>query len=119
METEINKSVRILFVAPYESLGSLFQKLIAKYSQFSTDVVIGDLEEGVKRTKECLERESYDLIVSRGGTSELLKTITQIPVIQVPITTSDVLMALKLNRTVYRKICRCGFPQYNKICFRD
>ena len=52
MKSGVNKSIRILFVAPYENLGNLFQRLIEKYPQFSTDVVIGNLEEGVKKMKE-------------------------------------------------------------------
>lgn len=102
--------IRILGVAPYEGMRSLMMKIAASsYPQIDLDVVVGDLQKGVEMAQNNFHAD-YDLIISRGGTAQLLRDKVSLPVIDVPISEYDILRALHLAENFSSKHAIVGFP---------
>ena len=104
------KSTRfhILAIAPYDALKVSLQEEAAQYPNLRLDAYTGDLAEGVEI---ALQKESlyYDAVISRGGTADLLRASSSLPVISVPITVYDVLRTIKMAENSSEKFAIVGF----------
>ena len=69
----------------------------------------GDLEEGVKIAQR-LSKENYDVVISRGGTAELLKKETTLPVVEITFSVYDILRAIKMAENYNSLYAIVGFP---------
>ena len=65
---------RILAIAPYESMRNLIVNLCADRPEIQLTALVGDLEEGAKLV-QTIPSEDYDIIISRGGTAEIIRTV--------------------------------------------
>ena len=74
--------LRILAIAPNEGLALSIREVSQHRSHIHTVVKIGDLSEALEIVQSIPE-ESYDLILSRGGTAKLLAQSCQKPVIEI------------------------------------
>ena len=81
MKTE---RVRILGIVPYEGMKYALQKQAEPYETIDLTVYVGDLHQGAAIVQKSLP-EDYDVIISRGGTAELIRTVTQLPVIEIEL----------------------------------
>ena len=72
--------IRILAIAPYESMKVSLVHAAEHFPGISMDVYTGDLEEGVSIVKSR-DTTRYDVILSRGGTAGLIREVTDLPVI--------------------------------------
>lgn len=86
---------RILAIAPYESMRNLIVNLCADRPEIQLTALVGDLEEGAKLV-QTIPSEDYDIIISRGGTAEIIRTVTSIPVIDISLSSYDVLSTIRL-----------------------
>lgn len=79
----------IVFIAPNRELYRQ-TKALASLDCYkdSIDVVLGDLEEGLKKAIKCVEGGTK-LVISRGGTFFLLERKLSIPVVELPVTIAD------------------------------
>lgn len=103
------KKIRILGVAPYAGMRSLMMKVAASsYPQIDLDVVVGDLQKGVEMAQNNFHAD-YDVIISRGGTAQLLREKVSLPVIDVPISEYDILRALRLAENFSSRHAIVGF----------
>ena len=93
---EIYKPIKVLAIAPYQGLLLLLEKESQKNPQIILDTAIGDLEEGVNIVS-AYSSNSYDIIISRGGTAELLKNVVDIPVVEVPLSFYDIFKAIQMS----------------------
>ena len=100
--------VRILAVAPYEGLAAILEREARSYHNVSMTVVVGNLEEGLAAAIEQLV-EPYDLILSRGGTADLLRENLDIPVVDIKTSAYDVLQAVQLSEDIQGKRAVVGF----------
>ena len=89
---------RILAIAPYESMRNLIVNLCADRPEIQLTALVGDLEEGAKLV-QTIPSEDYDIIISRGGTAEIIRTVTSIPVIDISMSRYDVLSVYVRLRT--------------------
>ena len=82
----------IAFIAPYADLASLAREICAEQH---ADVVVceGLLEEGVACARQAAAA-GCQVIVSRGGTANLIQKTTAIPVVEVRVTGYDILRTL-------------------------
>ena len=82
----------IAFIAPYANLASLAREICAGQH---ADVIVceGLLEEGVACARQAAAA-GCQVIVSRGGTANLIQTTTAIPVVEVRVTGYDILRTL-------------------------
>lgn len=87
--------IKALGIAPYDSMKYNMERLVEKYEQIDLDVYIGDLKRGVEIV-QTITQDQYDVIISRGGTAELIKKISEIPVVEVDLSVYDILRAIKM-----------------------
>lgn len=104
----MNEQVEILAVAPYEGLATILERESLNYPDISMTVITGNLEEGVAAAIDRLV-EPFDLILSRGGTADLLRQSLDIPVVDIKTSALDVLQALQFSEDINGKRAVVGF----------
>lgn len=105
--------IRILGIAPYEGMKNLMQKLADSYPQVELTLFVRDLEQGVEAARSNFHG-NYDVIISRGGTAKMLQSQLAIPVIEVEVSTYDILRTLKLADVWTGKTAMVSFPNISK-----
>ncbi len=103
------KAIKVLGIAPYEGMKTIMQKLANERTDIDLDVYVGDLNKGVEIARRNCHMD-YDVIISRGGTAELIGQSAQIPVIEVTLSVYDILRALKLAENYADRYAIVGFP---------
>lgn len=106
--------IHILGVAPYEGLKKVMEEIVTTFENINIDVVVGDLEKGVKNANEQLKVRHYDAIISRGGTAQLLKTFFYIPVIDIGVSQYDILQTIQLANEYNGKKAIVGFQSITR-----
>ena len=101
--------VHILGIAPYESMKTGMARMAEDYPNIRLDVFTGDLQEGVEIVKRNLHN-AYDCIISRGGTAEFIRQVTDIPVVEIRLSVYDVLRTIKLAENYSKRYAIVGFP---------
>lgn len=100
---------RVLGIAPYEGMKTIMEKIASGMPEIELDVFIGDLQRGAEIARTCSGKD-YDVIISRGGTAELIEKETSIPVVEVGLSVYDILRAIKLAENYYDRYAIVGFP---------
>lgn len=95
-------------IAPYEGLKELIIEL-GSNQDFEIHVEVGDLEKGVELASRAAD-QGFDIIISRGGTAELIQKKVSIPVIEIEVSGYDMLRVLTLVRDYPGKAAIVGFP---------
>lgn len=103
------QTIKILGIAPYEGMKTIMQKLAKDRTDIDLDVYVGDLNKGVEIARRNFH-SNYDVIISRGGTAELIGQSTHIPVIEVSLSVYDILRAIKLAQNYADRYAIVGFP---------
>ena len=106
-------NIKVLAIAPYQGLLLLLEKEVSKYPQIKMDIVIGNLEEGVEKALSTSYKD-YDVIISRGGTAELLRETVDIPVIEVPLSFYDILRAIQMSANLGTNRAVVGFESITR-----
>lgn len=109
----MGKTIRILGIAPYESLRAAMVRIAKTRNDISVDIYLGNMKEGVDIAK-FHQNENYDVIISRGATARLIKEEVYIPVISVDFSTYDILRAIKLAENYPYRYAVLGFPGITK-----
>lgn len=112
--------MRILAVAPYPGLKKLLLEWADKDPEIDLEVETGDLEAGVKQAARA-EENGFDLVISRGGTAQLIQEAISLPVIEIPITGYDMLRVLTLVKDYQGDAAIVGFPAITRgaVTVRD
>lgn len=105
----VDTKTRILGIAPYEGMKSVMERAAQAYPNVQMDVYIGDLEDGVSIVKR-MPLNTYDCIISRGGTAALIRQITDLPVVEIRLSVYDVLSTMKLAENYSDLYAIVGFP---------
>lgn len=100
---------RILGIAPYEGMKTEMQRVAEEYPDIQLEVYTGDMEEGVAIVREHQD-EDFDIVVSRGGTAELIREVSKIPVVAVRPSVYDILRAIKMAENYTKLYAIVGFP---------
>lgn len=87
--------IKILVIAPYPGLVELINNLKEQLTDFDITVEQGDLTQSL-RLLDKYKDNNFDLIISRGGTADLIRKHTTIPVLNIQISGYDVLRILTL-----------------------
>ncbi len=109
----MEKTIRILGIAPYESLRAAMVRIAETRNDISMDIYLGTMKEGVEIAK-FHQNENYDVIISRGATARLIKEEVYIPVISVDFSAYDILRAIKLAENYPYRYAVLGFPGITK-----
>lgn len=102
------RKTKILAIAPYEGMAETISSISASREDIDITVQIGDLKDGLNIAKE-LYHNNYDVIISRGGTADLIKSELDIPVIDAPLSTYDMLRSIKMAENYSGKFAIAGF----------
>lgn len=105
----VEARTRILGIAPYEGMQITMNRAAQAYPNVQLDVFTGDLDEGVAIVQR-VPPNAYDCIISRGGTAELIRQVTDLPVVEVQLSIYDVLGAMKLAENYSSLYAIVGFP---------
>ncbi|MBO1305699.1 PrpR N-terminal domain-containing protein [Enterococcus sp. 669A] len=101
-------TVKILGIAPYEELNNSMNIVSKQFSDVQSDIYTADLEEG-QRLAAQLYQDDYDVIISRGGTADLIRRSVSIPVIDVSISIYDILGAIRLAENYTENFAIVGY----------
>lgn len=113
LNMQTDRKIKILGIAPYEGMKNILQKVGAEHPEVDLDVFLGDLMEGVHIFQKHASK-NYDVIISRGGTADLIRQITDIPVVDVTVSVYDILRSIKLAENYEDKYAIVGFPAIAK-----
>lgn len=105
--------IRILGIAPYEGIRNLMLQAAAKRENVELNVYVGDLEIGTAIASRYRESD-LDVIISRGGTAELIRKKTSFPVVDIPLSVYDIFRSIKLAENYSDKYALVGFPAITK-----
>jgi transcriptional regulator with PAS, ATPase and Fis domain len=107
------KKIKVLAIAPYEGLKELMQNTAAEREDIDLQVYVGDLAAGAELAGS-VQDIGYDVIISRGGTAEMIEKIAHIPVIEIRLSEYDMMRAIKLAQNYSGKFAIVGFPNITK-----
>lgn len=93
----IKKKYRIMVVAPYEAMQGMVQKICeTEFPNVELTIVVGCYEKGLRQMRNY-STDQFDVIVSRGGTAQLLqKYYDSIPIVAIQVSALDILRAQRL-----------------------
>lgn len=100
--------IKALVIAPYQGLVELTTSLKSELQDFDIHVIQSDLSEVLPLIGQ-MEKEGYDLIISRGGTAKLLRHHSTLPVIEIQVSGYDILRTLVLVKDSKVKMQVIGF----------
>lgn len=103
------EKVRALVIAPYAGLRETVNAISGFYrSQLDVSVVLGDLGSGVMQARKA-EEEGFDVIISRGGTAELISQNVSLPVVNIEISGYDYMRSIRLAGNISGPKALVGF----------
>lgn len=100
---------RILGIAPYEGLKYLMESMAQMDEEISLVCYIGDYKDGLEKISD-INFSDYDVIISRGGTADLLRESAPIPVLSIGLSYYDILNATTLAQSFCQPLAFVGFP---------
>lgn len=98
----------IHIIAPYPAMVPIIEECLSEFQDINIDYSVGDLENGVQIAKRE-EQQGTDIIISRGGTAQLIKEHVNIPVIDMHLSGYDLLRSLTLASNIQDKTAVVGF----------
>jgi PAS domain S-box-containing protein len=98
---------KISFVVPDENLAEKAKEVIKEQNE-NIEVYIGSFSEGLKHARR-LVREGTNIIISRGGTGNLIKKNVDIPVVNIDFGSYDVIKSISKAIQYSKNIGVVGF----------
>ncbi len=99
--------IPVALMAPYPAMAELARAIAMEFEK-PISIEVGDLQEGLKKGRRLVD-SGTEVIISRGGTAQLLKRELMIPIVEVQVTTYDILGALQKVSNRSQKIGIIGF----------
>ena len=102
---------KVLFVAPYAILAKAAKEVVSeRFAEAAQKIRIvrGDLHECLAAVDQAVQ-EGFEVIVSRGGTANLIRKHVAIPTVSIQVTGMDVLRALRQCDAYPAKVGIAGF----------
>lgn len=100
--------MKVLIIAPYDGLKELIYSIEKKFADMDITVADGNLEAGVQYLLSS--ETTYDVILSRGETAHMIRKHTSLPVINITISSYDIMRAILLSKSFSGKTALIGFP---------
>ena len=110
------RKIKLLGIAPYDELRQSMEIVSQQFDTIDIDVFTANLEQGRELTRQLLTND-YDAIISRGGTADLIKDGTDLPVIDVSISIYDVLSAIQLASNYAKDFAIVGFSSITETAY--
>lgn len=109
----IMKKTRILGIAPYEGIKLLMEQIASHRSDIELTAFVGDLEAGAAIASHYAPQD-LDVIISRGGTAEMIRQKTSFPVVDIPLSVYDIFRSIKLAENYTSNYALVGFPNITR-----
>ena len=109
----MQRKIRILAIAPYEGMKGLMLEAAREFDDMEVNVFVGDLNQGLALARHNFYSD-HDVIISRGGTASMLQEQLDLPVVEVEISLTEILRAMKLGEHISRSFAIVGFPNVTK-----
>ena len=103
------RKIHLLCIAPYEGMYHLMTNLAAQRDDVKLTVRMGNLDDALSSAPGRQDGH-VDAIISRGGTSELLRKSVDIPVYDVTPSVYDILRTIRLAQEMGESFAVVGFP---------
>jgi len=97
----------VALIAPYEGMAEMAKEICKKFEK-PIAIEVGDLQEGLKKAKKLMEKGA-EVLISRGGTAQRLKSHLTVPVVEILVTAYDILGALQKISDRNQRIGIIGF----------
>ncbi|MFC5653343.1 PrpR N-terminal domain-containing protein [Paenibacillus solisilvae] len=101
--------IKVLAIAPYPGLKGLLESISLEDSRIEMDIEVADLQNAIPIV-DGTKGQSYDVILSRGGTSSVIRQHVSTPVVDIPVSGYDILRVLTLVKDSNTKVAIIGFP---------
>lgn len=98
----------VLFIAPYPALVEQARLVVSQYPELAVTIHEGDLSQGLASALSSMDA-NFDVIISRGGTAQLLEDEFALPVIEVGISVSDLYKSLVTHNPDGNRTAVVGF----------
>lgn len=109
----MKRKYKILGIAPYDNLKNAMLMAAEKYDEIEMTAYTGNLEDGAQLAVQYMD-QGFDLILSRGGTAEMIRRSASIPVVEIPISIDDILRAALLLDNAVNPYIVVGYPNITK-----
>lgn len=100
--------IRILAIVPSEGLRNAMRAAAEGWDQVDLHVLVGNLDEGAEMARAA--GHNYDAVISRGGTAELIREHCAAPVVEMGVSSYDMLRTIMLAQLNGGKLAIVGFP---------
>lgn len=100
--------IHVHIIAPYEAMVPIIQESIPLFPDLDIHYSVGDLARGAEMAT-IAENEGTEVIISRGGTAQLIKQSVSIPVIDMQLSGYDMIRSLTLAGSTNDKTAIVGF----------
>ena len=100
--------LKFLLIAPYRGMKDLLEDL-PEAATYEVRAEVGDLRQGLS-VAQAAEQSGYDVIISRGGTAQLIREHVRIPVVEITVNGYDILRSLTFVKDYRGTIGIIGFP---------
>lgn len=97
-----------LLISPYPELVDVAETVAGEFPELEVTVHQGDLSAGLQAAIGNMD-ESYDVVISRGGTAQILEDELSLPVIEIAVSPSDLYEALALHNPRGGRTAVVGF----------
>jgi transcriptional regulator with PAS, ATPase and Fis domain len=98
---------RILVTSAYPQFTQLVRQ-VSKELGLGVKIIEAVLDEAARLVRDEVRKNSYEVVVSRGGTAEAIRTMIDIPVITAEINDFDLLQALWRAKAIGTRIAYLG-----------
>ena len=113
------EKIKILAIAPYDGLKDLINDVALDLKDVEVHTFVADMLDGVAIAKSIQYKE-YDAIISRAGTAELIRDVSELPVIDIKLSAIDMMTSIKLAQNYSGKFAIVGYKSItetaNLIC---
>lgn len=101
-------TIRALVIAPYPEMVPVVEEVAREFPDISVTVEQGDLEGGLVAALGSF-RADYDVVLSRGGTAQMLQDEISLPVIDIALSAADLLTSLATANPGHGSVAVLGF----------
>ncbi|MGI6424649.1 MAG: PrpR N-terminal domain-containing protein [Tepidanaerobacteraceae bacterium] len=103
-------SHKIAIIAPYAGLSDAAQQVCSEL-EAEAEIVVGDLDEGVKAARKLID-QGVEVIISRGGTATAITNQLDEPVVEIIVSPYDIIRAVASAKRYgrpyrHRRISEC------------
>jgi len=100
--------INVHIIAPYESMLLIIKECVPLFPHLNIQYSVGDLRQGADIAATA-EKQGADIIISRGGTAQLIKQSVTVPVIDMQVSGYDMIRSLMLASNLTDKTAIVGF----------